>query len=185
MNKQSFELGFIKAAMAEGLNYVEASALYKTADGLNDGSRLVHSLMTQQAQNGGSDDLLNQALLGGAAGALGGGALGALSADGEKGQSKWKRGFGGALAGGGLGALAGGGMKLNDQFNQAKDTAHSLLVDAGRSNLPRLHNPGNFEPMPGAPPLNDPNQNIRAFREIDEQARNASLLQNLLHPTYK
>ena len=142
---------------------------------------LVHNLMTQQMQNGGGNALLNQALLGGGAGALGGGMLGALSADEEKGQSKWKRGFGGALAGGGLGALAGGGMKLNDQFNQAKDTAHSQLVDAGKSQLPRLHNPGNFEPMPGAPPLGDSNQHIRAFREMDGQARNASLWKSMLH----
>lgn len=162
MNKQAFEQGFMKAAMALGLNYYEAAALYKTADGTS-----WDFLKATMHQPGASDAAWGEAQTGGIIGGLGGGLAGALSADETKGQSKWKRGFGGALAGGGLGALAGGGMKVNQLFDSTKDLVGQQQIDYGRNALGVLQQGGDLPPELQSQIL----QKLKDNRAAGEQVR--------------
>ena len=88
MNKQAFDRGFIKAAMAVGVHPLQAVSLLKQAGGIGD-------FITDPA---------NAQLVGG----LGGAAVGGLGGAMMGGKHKLRNGLLGAAAGGGLGALAGG-----------------------------------------------------------------------------
>ncbi|NBQ67437.1 MAG: hypothetical protein EBU46_00865 [Nitrosomonadaceae bacterium] len=164
MNKQAFEQGFIKAAMAEGLNQYEAIVLYKIA---NSQPTSYDFLKATLQLPGSTDALKHNALIGGGLGALGGGLVGALSADETKGQSKWQRGFGGALAGGGLGALAGSGMNAASQFDKTKELANQMQIHAGRNILQELQN------------SNAPVNNIAGIQHLRTPEQQSMLLQRL------